>query len=232
MSIYIAFPQVGYKSPNMEVEGMLRCLRYLKTKVTISEIVTDAATSVISMLCKYCYVLLCTTIHMYTHARIHAAREFPQYYHSLDIWHKSRKLRKCLLEVMHIIMCTWYHNQLLVTTGTLSFMIVLYIRIQVYHHRHLRQREWDCLSCGVTMLSTTFGGAARVAQMMWMYWRWYMMCVHALYAIVHVHTCYNLSCQPAVQRCYGSMHMPLFKKIKSSCSCMLEISILFPDEVD
>ena len=43
--------QVGYKSPNMEVEAMRRSLKYLENKVTISENVTDASISVISMLC-------------------------------------------------------------------------------------------------------------------------------------------------------------------------------------
>ena len=33
------------------------------------------------------------------------AREFSQYFHSLDVWHKSKKLKKCLAEVstMHKI---------------------------------------------------------------------------------------------------------------------------------
>ena len=32
------------------------------------------------------------------------AREFSQYFHSLDVWHKSKKLKKCLAEVSVIIL--------------------------------------------------------------------------------------------------------------------------------
>ena len=42
--------QVEYKSTNMEVLGLKRALNFLKDKVNISEIVTDASTTVISCL--------------------------------------------------------------------------------------------------------------------------------------------------------------------------------------
>ena len=39
--------EVHLKSPNMEREGLLRSLAFLRDKVTIDEIITDASSSVI-----------------------------------------------------------------------------------------------------------------------------------------------------------------------------------------
>lgn len=43
----------------MEVQGLKRALSFLKDKVNISEVVTDASTTVISCLGKVCTLYVC-----------------------------------------------------------------------------------------------------------------------------------------------------------------------------
>ena len=102
MFVLLRTVQVEYKSTNMEVVGLKRALNFLKDKVKISEVVTDASTTVISCLgtCIILYNITHTDLHLqlimfaYT-----AANEFPEYHHSLDVWHKAKKLKKSLSEV-------------------------------------------------------------------------------------------------------------------------------------
>ena len=42
--------QVAYKSPNMETEALRKALCFLKEKVSITEVVTDASTTVTALL--------------------------------------------------------------------------------------------------------------------------------------------------------------------------------------
>ena len=44
--------EVGLKSPNMEREGLIRALNFLKQHITIEELITDASTSVHKTLCQ------------------------------------------------------------------------------------------------------------------------------------------------------------------------------------
>lgn len=83
----------------METEALRKALCFLEGQVSISEVVTDASRTVMGLLGEIIpfstgvqkqYLLLLMII---------TAREFPQYFHSLDVWHKSKKLKKCLAEV-------------------------------------------------------------------------------------------------------------------------------------
>ena len=70
-------------STRMEKEGLMRLLRKLKGQFKLSEITTDASSSVIKALKEL-------------------KKSHPEYaalIHSLDIWHKSKALRKALLKV-------------------------------------------------------------------------------------------------------------------------------------
>lgn len=68
---------------------MRRALKFLEGKVTISETVTDASRSVMA--------LLSETLFSWLPAKnllvqfMHVESDFPNYYHSLDVWHKSKK---------------------------------------------------------------------------------------------------------------------------------------------
>ena len=45
--------EVSLKSPNMEREGMIRAINFLRPHLTIAEVITDASTSVHKTLCRY-----------------------------------------------------------------------------------------------------------------------------------------------------------------------------------
>lgn len=72
-------------------------MNFLKDKVKISEIVTDASSTVISCLgtCK-----ISQKLHLQLIMLVHiTANMFPEYHHSLGVWHKVKKLKKTLTEV-------------------------------------------------------------------------------------------------------------------------------------
>ena len=75
---------------------MRRALKFLEGKITISEIVTDASRSVMALLGEILFSV--THKNLIVHF-MHAESDFPDYYHSLDVWHKSKKLKKSLFEV-------------------------------------------------------------------------------------------------------------------------------------
>ena len=50
--VYKQTIQVAYQSPNMEREALRRSLKYLEDKVNITELVTDASSSIIAMMGK------------------------------------------------------------------------------------------------------------------------------------------------------------------------------------
>lgn len=101
--------KVDYKSPNMERLALKKCLSSLLPIVRIEEIATDASTSIIAILaynvswCMYAQILFCMTT-------TYTARDYPNIFHSLDVWHKAKKLRKALEEVhmghVHVCTCT------------------------------------------------------------------------------------------------------------------------------
>ena len=84
---------------------MRKALKYLEGRVTTSEVVTDASKSVISMLSEFVCVLVCVHVCVCVCTALcsynikYLAKDFPHLYHSLDVWHKSKKLKKSLLEV-------------------------------------------------------------------------------------------------------------------------------------
>ena len=107
----------------------------LEGKVNVTEVVTDASKTVMSMLgefvcvcvCMRAYMCMCGCMCMCMHAWVCVltynnffvyklllkqkllAKGFPQLYHSLDVWHKSKKLKESLLEVQiacHSHTCT------------------------------------------------------------------------------------------------------------------------------
>ena len=82
--------EVNFKSPNMELEGLKRCLLFLQSHcIKVSEITTDASTSIISFLGK-------SLVKIVLHVHVHVATSHPEVFHSLDVWHKAKKLRKAL----------------------------------------------------------------------------------------------------------------------------------------
>lgn len=91
--------EVQNRSPNMEREGASRALSYLKDKVNIVEMTTDASTSVTNLLGRNVQFLkACTYYAIY----YFIACEHPTVYHSMDIWHKSKLLKKVLTNVSDI----------------------------------------------------------------------------------------------------------------------------------
>ena len=78
-----------------------------------------------------------------------AANEFPEYHHSLDVWHKAKKLKKSLSEV--------------------SFMNVgCTCTFDLFSSRLPRAKVWGYRTCGRTKSSTTFGGPAGHVMTAWM----------------------------------------------------------------
>lgn len=71
-------------STRMEKEGLIRLLIKLKGVIDISEITTDASTTIIKALKDL----------QKTHPKAYA-----KLFHSLDVWHKSKSIRKALAKV-------------------------------------------------------------------------------------------------------------------------------------
>ena len=72
----------------METEGIRRALNFLKGNVSISEIVADASRSIMALLSEFFFLSLSHELSyiLFTCAE----KDFPDYYHSLDVWHKSK----------------------------------------------------------------------------------------------------------------------------------------------
>ena len=81
--------EVHNKSPNMEREVTNRGLAHLKGKVNIVEITTDPSTSVTKML-----GLFLTCVNFCTYIYLNTADNHPEVDHSMDVWHKSKLLKK------------------------------------------------------------------------------------------------------------------------------------------
>ena len=84
---------VTLQSPNLEKEGFVRSLKFLLPKLSCKEIVTDLSA-------------ICNELGEYTSVELYAfilifiiAAKHPDIFHSLDIWHKSKKMRKVLTKV-------------------------------------------------------------------------------------------------------------------------------------
>ena len=91
--------EVALQSPNMEREAMKRALDFIAgCDITVEELVTDASSSVRKILGIFVIIVILYTINKSLH-RISIAAKYPQTYHSMDIWHKAKKLRKVLTEV-------------------------------------------------------------------------------------------------------------------------------------
>lgn len=83
----------------MERLALKKSLSFLLPLVHIKELTTDAAVAVIAMMGKIrnCIVqVVCLVIYVIPYI----ARDYPNSVHSLDVWHKSKKLKKALEEVL------------------------------------------------------------------------------------------------------------------------------------
>ena len=91
--------QVEYKSPNMETDAIRKALHFLKDKISISEVVTDASRTVMALMGEISLSkIIFRNVTNYNNINL-TEKEFSQYIHSLDVWHKSKKLKKCLAKV-------------------------------------------------------------------------------------------------------------------------------------
>ena len=77
----------------METEAIRKALHFLKDKISISEVVTDASRTVMALMGK---ISLSKIIfrNVINNTNTITGREFSQYFHSLDVWHKSKKIEK------------------------------------------------------------------------------------------------------------------------------------------
>ena len=80
--------EVQLHSPNMEHEGFIHSLEFIKGKFTCNKLVTDASSSIRKTIGKNVLLTACT------------ATKYPTIFHSLDVWHKAKKLRKALTNVI------------------------------------------------------------------------------------------------------------------------------------
>lgn len=86
--------EVGLQSPNMEREGMICCLDFLIAKgMKVAELITDSLTSVAKTL-----GMVVVHINLYM-LQILTETKYPSVYHSRNVWHKVKKLKKALAEV-------------------------------------------------------------------------------------------------------------------------------------
>ena len=90
----------------MERLALRKSLDFLLPNLRIVELTTDASTSIISMMgergsCLHGVCLRMNTITYYTFLYTHVARDYPMIFHSLDVWHKAKKLKKALEEVIY-----------------------------------------------------------------------------------------------------------------------------------
>ena len=82
----------------MERLALRKSLDFLLPKLQIVELATDASISIISMMGTY-YICICPSWILILKS-FFSARDHPEIFHSLDVWHKSKKLKKALEEVM------------------------------------------------------------------------------------------------------------------------------------
>ena len=97
--------QVGLQSPNMEIWALEQCTAdLLKEKINVT-VVMDASTTIAKLLCKWIkspWLLLFTvTIEIL----FLLGSKHPNVFHSLDVWHKSKKLKKVFAEVLAKLCC-------------------------------------------------------------------------------------------------------------------------------
>ena len=78
----------------MEREALFRGLRKVIQDISVKEIVTDASASVRKMLGITIKCLICMVLYYAINSG-----KFPDIAHSMDIWHKSERLKKSLVEV-------------------------------------------------------------------------------------------------------------------------------------
>ena len=98
--------EVELQSPNMEREGLLRALRFLLAKlhdsVIVDEVITDASSAVRTALGMHCDRCVCR-IKQFVCLFFYLATHFPEVHHSMDVWHKSKKLKQALTKVNVIL---------------------------------------------------------------------------------------------------------------------------------
>ena len=85
--------EVQLRLPNMEHEAFIRSMRFIKGKLTCTELVTDGSSSIRKTIGNF--IVLCFS---YMPCYI-SATKYPDIFHSLDVWHKAKRLRKALTNV-------------------------------------------------------------------------------------------------------------------------------------
>ena len=97
--------QVEYKLPNMERLALRKKLDFLLPRLKIVELATDASMSIIAMIgelhMNFCLFVGKKEVEFFLYA--HTARDYPMILHSLDVWHKAKKLKKALEEVNYLL---------------------------------------------------------------------------------------------------------------------------------
>ena len=103
--------EVALKSPRMKNGGLIRAADSMISKGvttrTISELVTDASSTIIALLgtVKHSH---CIMRIMYGHC-VGSDSRLSQVFHSLDVWHKAQKLGKAITEAgVHTGLCQLY----------------------------------------------------------------------------------------------------------------------------
>ena len=115
---------VDYKSPNMETQALRKGLRFLEDKISISKVVTDASRTVMSLMGEvFLLTVNINTVIILFSCQTCADKEFSNCLHSLDVWHKSKKLKKCLAEVSTCTCtCNMYVHMHVIYTCGLQFL--------------------------------------------------------------------------------------------------------------
>lgn len=88
--------EVGLKSPNMEREAFKRSMQYLTNKkgIKIQQQSYLLQVHLESCTCMYFFYFI-------------VADDYTDVHHSLDVWHKAKKLKKGLSEVRHNLDMVW-----------------------------------------------------------------------------------------------------------------------------
>ena len=76
----------------MEREAFIRSLNFLLPRIKCTEIITDASTSIRNIL----GLLKVSFLH---NIILLVAADYPNIFHSFDVWHKAKKFKKALAKV-------------------------------------------------------------------------------------------------------------------------------------
>lgn len=118
---------------------------------------TDASIVIISMIGEQ-EVWLNQSLSMIVVFHLFSAKQYPNILHSLDVWHKSKKLVKALTEVQ------W-------TAFVIAHTIIDFMICVIHSYSYPRARTCRKFHCGWQALWTTSGTAAQRPRGMLLFWR-------------------------------------------------------------